>query len=100
MAGDTVAARGTIRDLERMSPDTWLLHTALAYANFGVRDTSHALTELERALAAREITPDWSSFSDRIYDPVRQSVRFAAVVRGFGLDQGIMTSPNGGRPAK
>jgi len=83
-----------------MSPDTWLLHTALAYANFGARDTSHALTELERALAAREITPDWSSFSDRMFDPLRQSARFAAVVRGFGLDQGIMTSPNGGRPAK
>jgi TolB-like protein len=100
MAGDTVAARGTIRDLERMPPDTWLLHTALVYANLGARDTSHALTELERALAAREITPDWSSFSDRIYDSLRQSARFAAVVRGFGLDQGIMTSPNGGRPAK
>ena len=100
MAGDTADVRGTIRDFERLPPDTWLLHTALAYADFGVRDTSRALTELERALAAREITPNWTSFSSRMYDPIRSSARFAAVVRGFGLDQGIMTSRNGGRPVR
>jgi hypothetical protein len=35
-----------------------------------------------------------------MFDPVRSSARFAAVVRGFGLDPAIMTSSNGGRPAK
>jgi len=98
-AGDSAAARGVIRDVERMPADTWLLHTGLVYASLGVRDTSRALTELERALDAREITPSWNSLSDRMFDPIRQSARFAAVVRGFGLDPAIMTSPNGGRPA-
>jgi len=99
-AGDTALAHATIRELERMPPDTWLLHTGLAYAYLGLRDTSRALTELERALAAREIAPKWDTFSDRVYDPIRSSPRFAAVVRGYGLDVGVMTSPYGGRPAK
>lgn len=99
-AGDTAAARATIRELERMPSDSWLLHTGLAYAYLGLRDTSRALTELEQALAAREIAPKWDTFSDRIYDPIRSSARFAAVVRGYGLDVGVMTSPYGGRPAK
>ena len=100
MAGDTAAVRALIREFKRALPDTWMLHTGLVYAYLGVRDTSHALTELERALAARELTPNWNSFCDRMYDPLRSSPRFAAVLRGFGLDVGLMTGPNGGRPAK
>lgn len=99
-AGDTAIVRATIRDLQRMPPDTWLLHTGLAYAYLGLRDTSGALAELERALATREIMPKWDTFSDRMFDPLRSSARFAAVVRGFGLDAAVMTSPLGGRPAK
>ncbi|HET7372259.1 MAG TPA: tetratricopeptide repeat protein, partial [Gemmatimonadaceae bacterium] len=99
-AGDTAAVHATIRDLLRMPSDTWLIHTGLAYAYLGLRDTANALTELERALAVREITPKWDTFSDRMYDPVRSSPRFAAVARGFGLDVPLITSPYGGRPAR
>jgi eukaryotic-like serine/threonine-protein kinase len=99
-AGDTAVARSVVREIERLPAGTWLLHTALVYASLGVPDTSRALTELERAVAARETTPSWNSLSDRMFDPVRSSARFAAVVRGFGLDPAIMTSSNGGRPAK
>ena len=99
-AGDTAAVRATIRDLEQMPPDSLLVHTGLVYAYLGIGDTSHALTELERALAAREITPKWDTFSDRMFDQLRASPRFAAVVRGFGLDERVMTSPLGGRPTK
>jgi eukaryotic-like serine/threonine-protein kinase len=99
-AGDTAVVRATIRELERMPPDTWLVHTGLAYAYLGLRDTSHALTELERALASREIAPKWNTFSDRMYDPIRSSARFAAIVRGYNLDERVITSRYGGRPVK
>ena len=99
-AGDTAAVHATIRDLLRMPPDTWLIHTGLAYAYLGLRDTASALAELERALAAHEITPKWDTFSDRMYDPVRSSPRFAAVARGFGLEVPLIASAYGGRPAK
>jgi len=98
--GDTSAVRAVIRDLERLPSDTWLIHTAIAYASLGLRDTARAMTELEAAVRAREITPKWASLSDRIYDPIRSSPRFAVIVRGFGLDESVMTSPTGGRPAK
>ena len=100
MSGDTNAAQAIVRDLQRLPRDTWLLHTAFAYAYLGLRDTSHALTELDAALRAREITPKWNTLADYVYDPVRASARFAAVVRGFGLDEARLTSPTGGRPAQ
>ena len=50
-AGDTAVARSVVREIERLPAGTWLLHTALVYASLGVRDTSRALTELERAVA-------------------------------------------------
>jgi len=99
-AGDTAAAHATIRDLERLPRDTWLIHTALVYASLGVDDTARALSELEAAVRAREIMPKWNPLADYMFDPIRQSPRFAAVVRAFGLDDRVFTSPNGGRPAK
>jgi tetratricopeptide (TPR) repeat protein len=99
-AGDTTSVRAGIRDFQRLPRDTWLIHMALVDAYMGVRDTTRALSELEEALRAHEIVPQWFTFAERMYDPLRQSARFAAVVRGFGLDESAMSSPNGGRPAK
>jgi serine/threonine-protein kinase len=98
--GETTAARARLRDLEHLPRDTWLLHTGLAYAELGLADTTRALADLELALRSREITPKWATFSDPIYDAVRNSARFAAIVRGFGLDDRVLTSPLGGRPAR
>jgi serine/threonine-protein kinase len=100
MAGDTNAVDAVIRDLQRLPRGTWLIHTALVYAYMGARDTTRALSELEAALRVREITPKWNTLAGYMYDPLRASARFAAVVRGFGLDESRLTSPSGGRPAK
>jgi hypothetical protein len=99
MSGDTAGATAIVRELRAAPKDTWLIHTALAHANLGLRDTSRALDELEAALRVREITPKWESLADYTYDSVRRSARFAAIVRGFGLDEARFTSPNGGRPS-
>ena len=45
-----------------------------------------ALTALEEGLATREPVPINISFANPMFDSVRQSPRFDAVIRGYGLD--------------
>ena len=97
--GDTAGAAAIRRTLDSLPPNTWMLNTARAFAYLGIPDTSKALAALEAALRAREITPNWQPFADRMYDHVRSSARFAKIVKGFGLDGRGLTSPLGGRPA-
>jgi serine/threonine-protein kinase len=98
--GDTAPAAAIRRKLEGFPADTWMLNTANAYAYLGVPDTSRALSALEAAVRAREITPNWQPLVGRMYDGVRLSPRFARIVDGFGLSGRGLTSPLGGRPAR
>ncbi len=98
--GDTASARAILRDLQRLPADTWLVHTGLMYTALGLGDTARAMSELETAARQREIAPKWDSFSDRMFDVIRQSPRFAAIIRSFNLDVAVMTSATGGRPAR
>ena len=84
-AGDTAGAIREGRDLEHLPRDTWMIHTALSYANLAVGDTARALTEMESSRKARETLPSWISLYDPVFDPVRRSARFAAIARSFGL---------------
>lgn len=99
VAGDKQRA-AEIRRLLEQAPDTaWLVHTARVFAYLGTADTSKALTEMEAALRVREMLPSWQSLPERLFDPLRRSARFAAIVRGYGLDVKLLTSRYGGRPA-
>ena len=84
--GDTTAARATLRELDRLPRNTWMIHTGTMYTALGLGDTTRALAELEAAFHAREIVPKWETFADRMFDSVRRSARFEAVVRAFNLD--------------
>jgi TolB-like protein/Tfp pilus assembly protein PilF len=64
----------------------------------GLGDTARMLAEMERATDVGDFWPTYSSLSERRYDPLRRSARFAAIVRRVGLDERIFTSPTGGRP--
>ena len=97
--GDTARAAAIRRGLDALPANAWMLNTAHAFAYLGIPDTSRALTALESALRAREITPCWQPFAGRMYDGVRSSARFARILEGFGLGQRGLTSPRGGRPA-
>jgi serine/threonine-protein kinase len=99
MIGDSARAAKIRNSLDAASDTVWLIHTARAFAYLAT-DTAKALTEIEAALRAREIFPSWLPFMERIYDPVRSSARFAAVVRGYGLEGTGVTGRNGGRPAR
>jgi hypothetical protein len=64
--------------------------TGLAYAYLGLGDTARALSELETA--ARTGERPYITLADPMFDPVRRSPRFAAVLRVLGLDERLFTS--------
>ena len=84
-AGDREPAVRIVRDLERTKPMPWFGNSALAYAYIGLGDTTRALDALERATDAREIWPTYHRTGDAIYDPIRRSARFQALLRRVGL---------------
>ncbi len=84
--GDRAGAASFIRQLESQRGHNFLVNMAQAWTYLGSRDTTRALDALERAARAREpmgfSTPFWMP----VYDPIRHSARFAAVIRSYGLD--------------
>ena len=86
-AGDTDGALRIRRDLERLPRDTWMLQTALVYANLSVGDTARALDAMQASREAHEILPKWLSLYDPVFNLVRRSARFAAIARSFGLPE-------------
>ena len=84
-----------VRELERRPRGEWHVARTLGYAYLGLGDTTRALAALEEAARADE--PPIMPKSDPMFDPVRRSPRFAAVVRRLGLDERVFTSATGGR---
>jgi serine/threonine-protein kinase len=96
---DTTRARELLVELTTRGADSLALpHTRLALLHQALGDTTRFFDELERATAAGEIWPTFYSLSERRFDAVRKSARFAAIIRAVGLDVATFTSPNGGRP--
>ena len=95
--GDTRRAAEIQRALDAKPDTTWMVHVSRVYA-YLLTDTARALSEMEEALERREMLAQMMPFVDRIYDPVRGSARFAAVVRKAGLDGRGITARYGGRP--
>ena len=97
-SGDRPRAEAWIKALRALPDTTWLLHTALAYSYLGLGDTTRTLDEFEAALRKREILPKWVPLGHRMFDPIRGSARFAAVLHAYGLDEKLFIPPNKGRP--
>ncbi|MEO7684940.1 MAG: protein kinase, partial [Gemmatimonadaceae bacterium] len=93
ISGDTVAAREARRMIEATPDTVYAIHTARAYGYLSVGDTAKGLSELETALDKRELVPQHLVFIDRMLDGVRQSERFAAIVRRVGLDPRTFSGP-------
>ena len=86
--GDTAAAWIRARAIEQRSADPERLQTR-AFLYLGVGDTAAALGALDRATNAREM---WGrSVADPIFDPIRATPRFLALMPRIGL------SPNAAR---
>ncbi len=97
--GDKPRAAAIRKDLDAAPDTTWLVHAARAYAYLATPDTARALSEMEAAVT-HEMLAQMMPFLDRIYDRVRLSARFAAIVRKAGLEGRGLTGPTGGRPAR
>ena len=71
--------------------------SALSRLYLGLGDTTHALLELEKAAAGDGDLVLSQIVSAPHLDAIRQSARFAAVMRRFNLDLSRVTAPDGGR---
>jgi serine/threonine-protein kinase len=94
--GDTTRARILLAD--ESGPVPAQPNTPMALLHLASGDTSQYFEALERATASGEMWPTFFSLSERTFDRVRSSARFAAIVRSVGLDEATFTSPTGGRP--
>src|SRR4029453_15403270 len=84
--GDTAPAMGLVGQMESTKPRALFTDVQRASVLLAIGDTARALTALEQS--ARTAGPLWISLIpllDPAYDPVRQSARFAALVRQAGL---------------
>lgn len=83
--GDRTGALEVVRALEQMGDHRSLVHTSIALTAIGLGDTTRAFTELERAVANHELWAVFHRLSDPMYDPLRGSARWRALVQRVGL---------------
>ena len=85
--GDTTAAMRLVSAMESNNPRPWFTDAERATVRLAIGDTAGALNALEQSvrssggLALAMLSP-----ADAAYDPVRHTVRFAALMRQAGLD--------------
>ncbi len=92
-AGQRDSALAMAREMERR-PRTSASEVVIAFAYMGVGDTTRALDALERATDLRAIWPSYAPLCGQEYDLVRQTPRFATLVRRVGLDETRFTGPH------
>jgi hypothetical protein len=82
-----------VTEMESTNPRPWFTDVQRASVMLAIGDSARALSALERS--ARTTGPLWvwlMSPRDPAYDLVRQSRRFAALVRQAGLDVAWVTA--------
>jgi serine/threonine-protein kinase len=75
----------------------WLDQLNLSQLYLGLGDTARALDAMHLGVDRGEPIAAFHPLSAAMYDPVRTSPRFAALLRRVGLEPAILTAPRGGR---
>jgi serine/threonine-protein kinase len=99
MAGARGEAEAILGKLEAVTHEPPGLNAGLACTYLGLGDTTRALHVMERAAAADGDLLLGTVPTNALYDPVRKSPRFAAVMKRFNLDPaGQALGAEAGRP--
>ena len=100
----TLARAGTAAEfaalrarIDAAPPATPGRNAALAYVALAAGDTASALRAMEAAAAGDGDFLIATSIASPLFDPVRSSPRFAAVLRRYNLDVARLTAPDAGR---
>jgi len=86
-SGDHSGARRILARLDGLSPQPGLAQMERAATYLGLGDTAKALAALDRATEIGEIWTSVWPVSDPMFDPVRGSAHFAAILRKVGLPE-------------
>jgi serine/threonine-protein kinase len=96
--GDRTGAANLVREIEAQGRRNAVARVAIASAALGTGDTTAALDALERSARDGEALGFTAPFGLPMYDPIRGSARFAAIVRAFGADPArFVRSPSNAR---
>jgi serine/threonine-protein kinase len=90
--GDAASRAALLRTLEAKRPTDSQRETSLAAAYLGAGDSSRAFVALERAAARKEPLSASMGLGSPVYDPIRGSARFTAILRAYGLDPALVNA--------
>ena len=85
VTGSRDTAIAILARLEATPPTLWFRYTGISAIQLSLGDTAAALTSIERATDVGEIWPSFSNVLDPLYDPIRKSPRWAALIKRIGL---------------
>ena len=86
-SGDRSGARRLLAELDALSPQPGLAQMDRAATYLGLGDTARALAALDRATEIGEVWTSVWPVSDPMFDPVRGSDHFAAILRKVRLPE-------------